>query len=136
MPVTWTYDYTNLLGNVSTVSHTEYITQKSLELGDSTLFTFGTGPDLSGYGSYDLSIYVSQPGDTVNSNDTIGPYKIVHEEPFSSFPYVLDFDDANTVPGNNTPLTLVHFQTQFLLLSLPGIVEITHLWLGLSLPQL
>jgi hypothetical protein len=103
VPVTWTYDYTNLQGNVSTVSHTEYITQKSLELGDSTLFTFGTGPDLSGYGSYDLSIYVSQPGDTVNSNDTIGPYKIIHEEPFSSFPYVLDFDDTNTVAGNNTP---------------------------------
>lgn len=104
IPVTWSFDYTNLTGTTSTVNHTEYITNKDLELGDSTFFSFATGPDLSGYGIYDIRVYTEQPGDTVNTNDTIGPIRIVHEEPYSTFPYVLDFDDAATTPGNNTPL--------------------------------
>ena len=103
IPVTWDYDYTNTAGTTTNVTHTEYITNKDLYLGDSTFFTFATGPDLSGYGIYDIKIYTAQPGDTVNTNDTIGPIRIVHEQPYTTFPYVLDFDDAATTPGNNTP---------------------------------
>jgi hypothetical protein len=47
-------------------------------------------------------VYTEQPGDTVATNDTIGPIRIVHQEPYSTFPYVLDFDGAGTTAGNNT----------------------------------
>ena len=104
IPVTWDFEYTNLLGTTTNQTHTEYITNKLLELGDSTFFSFATGPDLSGYGIYDIKVYVEQPGDTVYTNDTIGPIRIVHEQPHSTFPYVLNLDDAGTTPGNNTPL--------------------------------
>ncbi len=73
-----------------------------LETGDSTYFTFATGPNLSGYGIYDIWVYTEQPGDSTNTNDTIGPIRIVHEEPYSTFPYVLDFDGSGTTAGANT----------------------------------
>ena len=103
IPVSWSYDYTDLSGATSTVTHTEYITNKTLETGDSTFYTFAVGPDLSSYGTYDITVYTHLPGDSLFSNDTVGPIRVVHEEPYSNFPYVLDFDDASTVPGNNTP---------------------------------
>ena len=109
IPVTWNFEYTNLSGTTSNQTHTEYITNKLLELGDSTFFTFATGPDLSGYGIYDIKIYTEQPGDTVYTNDTIGPIRIVHQQPHATFPYVLDLDDAATTPGNNTPLNAGSF---------------------------
>jgi len=102
IPITWMYEYTNTSGISTTVMHTEYITNKPLNTGDSTYFSFVTGPDLSGYGFYDLWVYTEQFGDTTNVNDTIGPIRIVHEEPYNNFPYVLDFDDSGTTPGNNT----------------------------------
>ena len=39
IPVTWDYDYTNTAGTTTNVTHTEYITNKDLYLGDSTFFT-------------------------------------------------------------------------------------------------
>ena len=103
VPISWTFDYTNTSGTTTTSTHTEYITNKDLYLGDSTFFTFATGPDLSGYGIYDVRVYVHQSGDTVNTNDTIGPIRVVHEEPYTTLPYILTLDDAGTTPGNNTP---------------------------------
>ena len=102
VPITWEFDYTNTSGSTTNQTHTEYITNKTLETGDSTFYTFGTGPNLSGYGIYDIWVYTEQPGDTVATNDTIGPIRIVHEEPYATFPYVLDFDGAATTAGNNT----------------------------------
>jgi len=102
IPVTWYYEYTNTAGVITNVNHTEYITNKALETGDSTYFTFLTGPDLSGFGFYDIWVYTEQPGDSINNNDTIGPIRIVHEEPYSTFPYVLNFDGAGVTAGSNT----------------------------------
>ena len=111
VPVTWDYDYTNTSGTTTNVTHTEYITQKALETGDSTYFTFATGPNLSGYGVYDIRVYTEQAGDSTNTNDTIGPIRIVHEEPHSTFPYILDFDGAGTIPGANTAANPGSFPT-------------------------
>ncbi len=111
IPISWHYDYLNLQGVSTSVTHTEYLTQKSLQLGDSSMFTFNTGPDLSGYGSYQLSIYVGLSGDTINLNDTIGPYTINHEEPYDNFPYVLNFDGISSTAGNNTPFNPGNFPT-------------------------
>ena len=103
--VTWSYEYTDLTGAISNSMHSEWINYKSVALGDSAAHTFVTGPDLSGYGDYLIKVYADQPLDSINENDTIGPFRIIHEEPFTSFPYVEDFDDpATTTPGNNTPI--------------------------------
>lgn len=102
--VTWSYEYTDLTGAVINSTHSEYISYKSLATGDSAFYNFVTGPDLSGYGDYLIKVYTDEPLDTINENDTIGPIRIIHEEPYDNFPYVLDFDGPNTTPGNNTPL--------------------------------
>ncbi len=74
----------------------------SFGLGDDTTFTFTPTANLSAYGTYKLWIYSDVPGDTVNGNDTTNAYTIVHNQPFSGFPYILDFDGPTTVPGNGT----------------------------------
>ena len=56
-------------------------------------------------------MYTEQPGDSTNTNDTIGPIRIVHEEPYSTFPYVLDFDGAGTTAGANTAANPGSFPT-------------------------
>ena len=104
IPVTWKREYTDLTGSVVTNTHTENITYKTLSTGDSAYYSFTTGPDLSGYGTYKIWVYTGMPGDTINDNDTIGPINILHEQPFTNFPLVMDFDGAGTVPGNNTPV--------------------------------
>lgn len=102
IPISYKVDYTNTSGNISTTTHTEYVTHKTLELGDTANFSFATGPDLSGYGTYSIWVYSGMPGDTVNTNDTIGPIYIEHEQPYASFPYFIDFDGAGTTAGTNT----------------------------------
>ena len=74
----------------------------SYPLGKDSSFTFVPTANLSAYGTYKLWIYSELANDTVNANDTVGAYTIVHNEPISSFPHILDFDGSGTTAGNGT----------------------------------
>ena len=70
--------------------------------GDELTYTFVPTIDLSGFGTYTISVYSEVPGDTIPSNDTISSLTILHEQPISSFPYYINFDDAPWTAGNNS----------------------------------
>lgn len=71
-------------------------------LGSDTAFTFGPTANLSGFGTYKMWVWAEAPGDTVNSNDTLGPFTIEHNAPYNTFPMLISFDDPATIPGNGT----------------------------------
>ena len=110
IPISYSVKYTNLAGAITNTTHTENL-YKTLDLGDTANFSFATGPDLSGYGDYEIYVFTDMPGDTINTNDTIGPIYIEHEEPFASFPYFIDFDGSNTVAGSNQAVNPGSFPT-------------------------
>ncbi len=75
----------------------------SYPLGSDTSFTFAPTANLSAYGTYKLWIYSEVDNDTVNSNDTVGPYFIEHRQPITAFPYIMTFDTPSTTPGTGVP---------------------------------
>ena len=101
VPITYEVVYTSsTTGNTTTSTHTELFTNKVLELGDTMAYEFTTGPDMSGYGTYEIKVYADLYGDTIeNGNDTIGYWTVEHDEPLSTFPYIVDFDGSGTVAG-------------------------------------
>jgi hypothetical protein len=101
IPVTCKIEYTNTTGSVTT-SFLYDTLGGTYSLGKDTTFTFGHTADLSGYGTYKMWVWSDHPTDTVNGNDTVGPYTIEHFAPLSTFPYIEDFDDPSTIPGNGT----------------------------------
>ena len=101
IPVAFKREFTPLVGPVVTTISRDTITGP-FGLGADSSFTFGPTANLSGYGTYRMWVWSEAPGDTVNGNDTLGPFTINHDQPYSTFPLIIDFDDAGTIPGNGT----------------------------------
>ena len=101
IPIACKIEYTTTGGTTSTTIIRDTLLG-SYGLGSDTAFTFSPTADLSGYGTYKLWIYSEVPGDTTNSNDTVGPYNIEHRQPVTSFPMLMDFDGSGTTAGDGT----------------------------------
>jgi hypothetical protein len=101
IPVACRIEYTDLSGTVTNTVIRDTLLG-SYSLASDTTFTFTPTADLSGYGTYKMWVWSEVPNDTIATNDTVGPYAIEHLEPINTFPYILDFDDPNTIPGNGT----------------------------------
>lgn len=69
-----------------------------LAQGDTTLFTFSSGVNLSTIGNYDIKAWTSATGDSDNSNDTTNTVSVISEPVVNTFPHVIDFDG----PGNSS----------------------------------
>ena len=70
--------------------------------GDTVLFTFSSGVDLSTVGTYDIKAWTSIFGDADNSNDTTNTVTVISEPVVSTFPHVIDFDGPGNTPGIGT----------------------------------
>ena len=77
---------------------------KTLNLGDTTSYTFVPKVNMSAFANYTLKVFVAAVGDSKRINDTIGPRLIEHKAPLQLFPHVLTFDDGTWASGNGTAL--------------------------------
>ncbi|MCC5916984.1 MAG: T9SS type A sorting domain-containing protein [Cryomorphaceae bacterium] len=73
-----------------------------LAQGDTTLFTFTQGANISAVGTYDIKGWTAIPGDGNTSNDTTNTISTVTVPVISTFPHILDFDGPGNNPGNGT----------------------------------
>lgn len=73
-----------------------------LAQGDTIMFTFGSGVNLTTVGTYDIKAWTAISGDANNSNDTTNTVTVISEPVINTFPHVLDFDGPGNTPGNGT----------------------------------
>lgn len=81
----------------------------TLNLGDTTLYTFTPKADLSAFTDYHIYAWAEAPGDVKADNDTIGELYILHEAPITGFPHIQTFDGAGWTAGDgsaNNPGTI------------------------------
>lgn len=67
----------------------------SINAKDSVTYSFTTPADLSGYGLYTITGWVSMTGDSYRSNDTLAPVTLHTSPLISSFPYLEGFESSN-----------------------------------------
>lgn len=70
--------------------------------GKDTCYTFNPKANLSQFGTYRVWAWTAVAGDTVRTNDTIGPFFVEHRQPINTFPYQFNFDGPSTISGNGT----------------------------------
>ncbi len=90
--------------NLSTLTTTTlYDTIKgNIVSGFETNHKFSVGANLSAYAKYEIFVFTDMPGDSATSNDTLGPFFIDHEKPYSTWPYVATHDASPWLPGDGT----------------------------------
>ncbi|MFK7925220.1 MAG: GEVED domain-containing protein, partial [Bacteroidia bacterium] len=69
--------------------------------GDTLCYLFTTFENLSVPDTYNVTVWVSAPGDTDNADDTLANLQVLHKIPISTFPYVETFDN----PGGTLPVS-------------------------------
>ena len=89
------------LPNGPTTTYWDTITD-NITSGYETVHKFSVGANLSGYNNYQVTVFTGLAGDTTNTNDTLGPIFISHENPYSGWPYIATHDNNSWVAGNNS----------------------------------
>jgi hypothetical protein len=83
---------------------TETLTQ-TLNPGDTLQYTYTTPADLSTAGStYSVDVWLNNPGDTDNANDSINNLSILHKPAISTFPYLQTFDTWPNSTSQGAPV--------------------------------
>ena len=70
--------------------------QGSIGSADTATFTFSTPMNLTGSGSYTLTVWTAYPGDTLNGNDTAQVALSVYASTSATIPFFQNFDNFTT----------------------------------------